>query len=73
MFRVTPAIGDNKAGVVPYSHRYETAVPGYYAVYLQSLDCLVELTSTVHTGVHRYTFNNSQKTMSQNPDYTHAK
>lgn len=59
MFRVTPAAGDRKAGVIPYSHSYEKAVPGYYSVYLQSLDCLVELTSDIHTGVHRYTFNNS--------------
>ncbi len=59
MFRVTPAVGSNKAGVVPYSHNYETAVPGYYAVYLQSLDCLAEMTADIHTGVHRYTFNKS--------------
>ncbi len=59
MFRVTPAVGNKDAGVVSYSHMNETAVPGYYAVYLPSLDCLVELTSTVHTGIHRYTFNNS--------------
>ncbi len=57
IFRVTPAVGEKEAGVIPYSHMYETAVPGYYAVYLQALDCLVELTADVHTGVHRYTFN----------------
>lgn len=59
IFRITPAIGNKDAGVIPYSHLYETAVPGYYAVYLQTLDCLVELTADVHTGIHRYTFNNS--------------
>ncbi len=59
MFRVTPAVGSAKAGVVPYSHSYETAVPGYYAVYLQSLDCLAEMTADIHSGVHRYTFNTS--------------
>ena len=59
MFRVTPAVGSADADVVPYSHLYEQAVPGYYSVYLQTLDCLVELTADVHTGVHRYTFNNS--------------
>ncbi len=59
MFRVTPAVGSSDAGVIPYSHMYETAVPGYYAVYLQSLDCLAEMTADIHTGVHRYTFNNS--------------
>ena len=56
MFRVTPAIGSAKAGVMPYSHAYETAVPGYYALYLQSIDCLAEFTADIHTGVHRYTF-----------------
>ena len=59
IFRVTPAIGNKEAGVIPYSHLNETAVPGYYAVYLQTLDCLVELTSDIRTGVHRYTFNNN--------------
>lgn len=60
MFRVTPAVGNKAAGIIPYSHDYETAVPGYYAVYLQALDCLVELTADVHTGVHRYTFNSDR-------------
>ena len=61
IFRVTPAIGDKKAAAVPYSHKYETATAGYYAVYLQSLGCLAELTTAVHTGVHRYTFDNSEE------------
>lgn len=60
MFRVTPAVGKSNAGVIPYSHEFETAVPGYYAVYLQTLDCLAELTATAHTGVHRYTFGSSK-------------
>lgn len=60
MFRVTPAIGNKKAGAIPYSHSFETVVPGYYAVYLQTLDCLAELTATAHTGVHRYTFGSSK-------------
>ena len=60
IFRVTPVVGNKKAGPVAYSHEYETAVPGYYAVYLQSLDCLAELTATAHTGVHRYTFGSSK-------------
>ncbi len=59
MFRVTPAIGNKDAGVLAYSHLYETAVPGYYSVYLPSIDCLAEFTADVHTGVHRYTFGNS--------------
>lgn len=59
MFRVTPAVGKNDAKTVAYSHMYETAVPGYYSVYLPSLDCLAEMTADIHTGVHRYTFGNS--------------
>ncbi len=59
IFRVTPAVGDKKAGVIPYSHLYEKAVPGYYAVYLPSLGCLAEMTADVRTGIHRYTFDNS--------------
>ncbi len=60
MFRVTPAIGDKKAGVIAYSHGSEVAVPGYYAVYLPSVACLAEMTADVHTGIHRYTFDTEQ-------------
>ena len=56
MFRVTPAIGSADAGVLAYSHLYESAVPGYYSVYLPSIDCLAEFTADIHTGIHRYTF-----------------
>ncbi len=56
-FRVTPAVGDKKAGVLPYTHTKETASPGYYALYMPSIGCMAELTATQHTGVHRYSFN----------------
>ncbi len=59
IFRITPVIGGNEVNVIPYSHKNEVAAPGYYAVHLQTLDCLVELTADNHTGVHRYTFSNS--------------
>jgi predicted alpha-1,2-mannosidase len=59
MFRITPAVGSKSVGAIPYSHEYETAVPGYYGVYLKSIDCLAEMTADIHTGVHRYTFNSS--------------
>ncbi len=59
MFRVTPAIGNAKAGVLAYSHLYESAVPGYYSVYLPSIDCLAEFTADIRTGIHRYTFGKS--------------
>lgn len=55
-FRITPATGNKKAGVLTYSHLNENAVPGYYGVYLPTAGCLAEMTSTVHTGVHRYSF-----------------
>ena len=60
IFRVMPAVGNKKAGIVPYSHKNEVASPGYYAVYLQALGCLAEMTADEHTGVHRYTFNHSE-------------
>lgn len=59
MFRVTPVAGNNKPAAMAYSHDDEVASAGYYAVYLPTVGCLAEMTSTVHTGVHRYTFKNS--------------
>lgn len=58
-FRVTPAVGDNEPAIMTYSHSNETASPGYYAVYLPSVGCLAEMTADTHTGVHRYTFYDS--------------
>ena len=44
-----------------YRSRYdkgsERAVPGYYRVRLTDHDILAELTATLRTGLHRYTFN----------------
>ena len=60
IFRVTPVTGKKKPDVIPYSHKNETATAGYYALYLPTMNCLVELTADTHTGVHRYTFNNSK-------------
>ena len=60
IFRITPAVGDKEAGIIPYSHKNEVASAGYYAVYLKSLGCLAEMTADQHTGVHRYTFNHSK-------------
>lgn len=58
-FRVIPAVGDNEPAIMPYSHSKETASAGYYAVYLPSVACLAEMTASAHTGVHRYTFYDS--------------
>lgn len=60
IFRVTPVIGNKEAGAIPFSHKNEVASAGYYAVYLKSLGCLAEMTADQHTGVHRYTFNQSK-------------
>ncbi|WP_027454818.1 GH92 family glycosyl hydrolase [Xylanibacter brevis] len=39
-----------------YSHQAEAARPGYYMVDLQESGVRVELSATVRTGIHRYTF-----------------
>ena len=39
-----------------FSHKKETATPGYYSVHLDDYDVDVELTATCHAGFHRYTF-----------------
>jgi len=40
----------------PYSHADETALPGYYTVFLRDSRITVELTATTRAGFHRYTF-----------------
>lgn len=39
-----------------FSHKQETAKPGYYAVHLKDFDVWAELTTTIRCGFHRYTF-----------------
>ncbi|HEX6625066.1 MAG TPA: glycoside hydrolase domain-containing protein, partial [Pyrinomonadaceae bacterium] len=39
-----------------FSHREESAAPGYYSVKLDDEKILVELTATERVGLHRYTF-----------------
>ena len=39
-----------------FSHKKEEAHAGYYSVYLEGPKVLAELTTTLHGGVHRYTF-----------------
>ncbi|KAA6303065.1 MAG: hypothetical protein EZS26_000668 [Candidatus Ordinivivax streblomastigis] len=43
-----------------FSHKKETASPGYYKVHLDDYDIEVELTATGHAGFHRYTFPQSE-------------
>ncbi|MDE3742046.1 GH92 family glycosyl hydrolase [Maribacter sp. D37] len=39
-----------------YSHKNEEAIPGYYQVYLEDHDVNVELTTSLRTAYHKYTF-----------------
>lgn len=60
-FRATPAVGnmdpaDRLSRPLIFSHENEIATSGYYAVDLPSISCLAELTTSQHTGAHRYTF-----------------
>ena len=43
-----------------FTHAKETAHPGYYQVYLDRYHVNVELTSTLRTGYHRYTFDDAK-------------
>ena len=64
-FRVLPyntdrAVKDYLSGKYPeFSHRNESACPGYYSLELPDRGIKAELTATEHTGVHRYTFDGS--------------
>ncbi|MDR1980064.1 MAG: GH92 family glycosyl hydrolase [Tannerellaceae bacterium] len=49
-----PATGDD--GVSRFSHDRESARPGYYSVHLERFGIDVELTATLRTGFHKYTF-----------------
>lgn len=44
-----------------FSHESEVAVPGYYKVHLDDSKVTAELTATERTGMHRYTFPQSDK------------
>ncbi|GHT62155.1 alpha-1 2-mannosidase [Bacteroidia bacterium] len=44
-----------------FSHKKETATPGYYSVHLDDYNLDVELTATGHAGFHRYTFPDTEK------------
>lgn len=44
----------------PYSHKNESAQPGYYQVYLERYGVNAELTSTLRCAFHKYTFKAGQ-------------
>ena len=55
---ILPVSGDFTADdyASPFSHSNESARPGYYQVYLDRYGINAELTSTLRTGVHKYTY-----------------
>ena len=50
-----------KAYASGFSHENETAVPGYYSVFLDRYGVKAELTATKRAAIHRYTFPESEK------------
>lgn len=60
-----PVTLDDGAGDIyspaTFSHRKESARPGYYAVYLDNENIQVELSATTHAGMHRYTFSSGNQ------------
>jgi len=65
-FRVYPTTGDKSrknylnGKYHRFSHKNETAFPGYYAVKFAKAGILAELTATERVGVHRYTFSGKE-------------
>jgi predicted alpha-1,2-mannosidase len=57
---LTPTVGDLKTTAddyqSPYSHRHETAAPGYYRAVLAKPNVTVELTASTHAGMARFRF-----------------
>jgi predicted alpha-1,2-mannosidase len=60
---ILPVSGDvNPADFASnFSHKNESAHPGYYQVYLERYGINAELTSTLRTGYHRYTYTDNTK------------
>ena len=56
MFRITPCVNGKKPSALPFSHKDETAYPGYYSVYLPACGALCEMTAASHSAVYRFTF-----------------
>ncbi len=62
---IMPMLGetslDNKKYSSKFSHLKEKASAGYYEVFLEDDKIKAELTSTLRTGIHRYTFPKAEK------------
>lgn len=52
---------DNSPYKSSYSHDNESASPGYYQVYLETPKVNAEVTSTLRTGYHKYTFDETNE------------
>ena len=57
----TPKSRDSLAYKSSYSHKNEKASPGYYQVFLEDHNVNVELTTSLRTAYHKYTFKNQDK------------
>ena len=55
-WKVTPEAQAQGCFAQRFSHEQEGAEPGYYWVHLRESDVRVELSATVHAGIHQYTF-----------------
>jgi predicted alpha-1,2-mannosidase len=55
-----PGSMDQKEYSSPFSHRSEVARPGFYEATLSRHHIKAELTTTLRTGIHRYTFQENQ-------------
>ena len=60
-YQPTGADSQQLAYASPFSHRNETAEPGYYSVFLDRYGVKAELTATKHGAIHRYTFPESSE------------
>lgn len=54
--RMTPGPKAGEGYSTRFSHKEESAAPGYYSVMLPDYGVKVELTATTRVGLHRYTF-----------------
>lgn len=59
--RVTPEVLRKGIFALPFKHDRESASPGYYMVDLLGENINVELSATVHAGIHKYTFPEGQE------------
>jgi predicted alpha-1,2-mannosidase len=58
---VTPKSRDSLSYKSKYSHKNESATPGYYQVFLEDPQVNVELTTSKRTAYHKYTFKENDK------------